>query len=858
MSPEVFLQQWQSFVARWADAERTEKGSGAHLIDGLLEHGLAHQDGEAPTTAPSETDLMACEIEVVRRSGAVDVAAYLGTDPPLKPRDGDAVRHFCQRGRTLLRNPSLDFDLWWYLGEHLDGDVDGINPLLHHVLVGRFVGLPTRPEPLTENVPAPLGASGAVRRACLVVGADPDGLVAPHVVRFVRELGRFGDVFYLGRQPLLDGELEKLDGLVVESWEQRVDDSATAKGAILARDLVGWDTLEQYDEVVIVDDDHYLVRPLDEVFATMDERACDWWALRVTSPRFLGEGPDREPIGVDEAKRRYLKPSSIRANETLTRDMAITAFRAPVVADPGFRRVMERMIPRTGSTRMTRRHDLGLTRYLAARGYELGVHDDVLRPNDQPFGPTGFELVESGRYPLLSRSYLVNNPDRIPDFARWRVRLGAWVPGDVLDEIEAHLVRVSSDASLQRSFAIVTREDGTVDFHDPMTPEEFQVVDETVPKYDHWWAFPVCAYDHTFAGNERAVFDEIRDDPSIKKIILTKSRRIDVTGENVVIVPIESPEAQYYLARSRFVFVKHTLTGNVPWPMSAITHDVINLWHGIPLKRFGMASAGLDEETRQTLMTKHGYSRAVIVSSRMDALAMSAAFFPVSYPDMWPTGLPRNDFVTRPEEQLPDDFRAMAQRLRDEVAGRRLVMFLPTFRDGQGESQYQFDESELARLAKWAERHNAVIGVREHMADRGRTYSRALMPLGAIDLSAHRYPDLEILYREADALISDYSSCLVDFLLTGKPVMSFAYDYERYSNAERGLFYQLDRVLPGPVCRSFEDLAAALDTVFDPLTPEQAEEYDWKRRIFFDHLDDQASWRVVQRVKGLYLDEQRS
>ncbi|MBC7630258.1 hypothetical protein [Aeromicrobium sp.] len=82
-------------------------------------------------------------------------------------------------------------------------------------------------------------------------------------------------------------------------------------------------------------------------------------------------------------------------------------------------------------------------------------------------------------------------------------------------------------------------------------------------------------------------------------------------------------------------------------------------------------------------------------------------------------------------------------------------MFLPTVRDGQGDSQYQFDGSELEWLTAWAQRHGAVGGVREHMADRARTYSRALIPLGAIDLSSRHYPDLEILYRAADALTSD-------------------------------------------------------------------------------------------------------
>lgn len=852
MISDHFFDQWSAFVARWTKAEQAEVGSGTALLDEVLQYGLPHETGGLEHSA-TDDELLLCEIEVIRRSGAVDAAAYLGTVPPLKLRDGDAVRHFCRRGWRALRNPSHEFDVWWYTSEYLDSDVDSVNPLLHFVLVGRFAGYSGLPDVLSAHTPTMLTSAPDVRRVCLFAGADIDGIVDPHVVRYVRELSRFADVYYLSGSPMLQSELDKLADVTVGAWAMGLDTTETATSATLAGELVGWDTIDQYDELLLVNDSHYLLRPLDELFSTMDQRACDWWTLRVSSTRFVGKGADRASIPFDEVRRKYLPRTVIRRDETVRFDSSFLAFRRSVIADEGFRRLLAQMVPRDARPVRKGRHEIGLTRFLAARGYDLSAFDNALRPNDQPYGPTGFELSESG-YPLLSRVYLSTNPDDIPDFGKWRSRLGSVTSEEVLGEIETHLARVSSDAELQRSFSVVTRPDGTVDRHEAMTALEFEVADRTAPKYEHWWAFPVCAYDHTFAGNERAVFEEVRDDPSIKKIVLTRSRRIVVAGENVVIVPIESPEGQFYLTRSRFVFVKHTLSGNVPWPVSPMTHDAINLWHGIPLKRFGMASAGLDDETREMLMSKQGASRAVVTSSRMDTLAMSAAFFPVSYPDMWPTGLPRNDFIMRDEDKLPADLRATLDRLRDELAGRRLVMFLPTFRDGQGDSQYQFDEAELTWLSEWAERHHAVLGVREHMADKARTYSAALAPLGAIDLSSRRYPDLEILYRVADALVSDYSSCLVDFMMTGKPMMSFAYDYDRYSNDERGLFYELDRVLPGPVCRSFGELATALDTAFDPRTDEQVEEYDWKRRIFFDHLDDQASWRVVKRVKGLYLD----
>src|SRR5678816_3948461 len=100
-------------------------------------------------------------------------------------------------------------------------------------------------------------------------------------------------------------------------------------------------------------------------------------------------------------------------------------------------------------------------------------------------------------------------------------------------------------------------------------------------------------------------------------------------------------------------------------------------------------------------------------------------------------------------------------------------------------------------LRDWLRRHNAVLGVREHMADKARTYSRMLSSLDILDLSSARYPNIEMLYREAALLVTDYSSCAIDFMLTGRPAISFAYDHDQYANSERGLFYDLEHVFPG-------------------------------------------------------------
>src|SRR5690606_3715423 len=239
------------------------------------------------------------------------------------------------------------------------------------------------------------------------------------------------------------------------------------------------------------------------------------------------------------------------------------------------------------------------------------------------------------------------------------------------------------------SFRVAVGKDGIARPPAMLSAAEFREADPRTPTFDHWWAFPVCAYDSTLGGNERAVFEEAKNDPSLKKVVLTRRRRLELAGENVVVVPLDSPQGQYHLLRSGQVFVKHSPTINAKWPLSPKLHNFINLWHGIPLKRFGPASLGLSGRELEAIERENRLCRAVISSSKVDALAMAAAFHPLRYQDVWITGLPRNDFILRDEQLLPGDFRRELALLDGELRGRRLVLYAPTFRSDQEAGRYE-------------------------------------------------------------------------------------------------------------------------------------------------------------------------
>jgi CDP-glycerol glycerophosphotransferase len=96
-----------------------------------------------------------------------------------------------------------------------------------------------------------------------------------------------------------------------------------------------------------------------------------------------------------------------------------------------------------------------------------------------------------------------------------------------------------------------------------------------------------------------------------------------------------------------------------------------------------------------------------------------------------------------------------------------------------------------------------------------RTHFNVRDPLAGIDLGAGlmdvtRYPEIADLYLISDVLITDYSSAMFDFAVTGRPLLFFTYDLERYRDQLRGFYFDFEAEAPGPLLRATADVIDAL------------------------------------------------
>ena len=207
-------------------------------------------------------------------------------------------------------------------------------------------------------------------------------------------------------------------------------------------------------------------------------------------------------------------------------------------------------------------------------------------------------------------------------------------------------------------------------------------------------------------------------------------------------------------------------------------------------------------------------------------------------------GYPRNDVMLRP------DVAAIAASVRTRLgipAGKRVVLYVPTWRDNQtyaNGKRYRFDMRLDLEQAYRALGDDHVILVRGHhqMAD---DVPAGMRPGFAINVTA--YPDISELYLASDVLVTDYSSAMFDYAVTGRPMLFFTYDLADYRDNLRGFYMDFEAQAPGPLLATSGEVLSALADVDAAVAP-YADAYKRFADTYCSLDDGQAAARTCTRL----------
>lgn len=259
---------------------------------------------------------------------------------------------------------------------------------------------------------------------------------------------------------------------------------------------------------------------------------------------------------------------------------------------------------------------------------------------------------------------------------------------------------------------------------------------------------------------------------------------------------------------------------------------LINLFHGIPLKRMGINTqyylqhrdihGFLHKIVRRIYNSLKGAPKYYIsVSNEKMASIMVESSPSFSMERMIRAGSPRNDYLIRNadnDEVIGSLKRKFCQWL-GIPEGKRIVLYMPTWRMTRSPV---FSFSKLSgQLRETAQRilreHNAVILEKPH------PYTYDLLKgvqmkddcFVVCPSEINRLIDPQELYLISDVMITDYSSSYIDFALMKRPCLHFAYDLEEYDTYDSGLAYDYKDVVAGPIVKDTYELIKVLENALE-------------------------------------------
>ena len=302
---------------------------------------------------------------------------------------------------------------------------------------------------------------------------------------------------------------------------------------------------------------------------------------------------------------------------------------------------------------------------------------------------------------------------------------------------------------------------------------------------------------------------------------------------------------EYYeaLARSRYLISNDDMQA----PFRKRDGQVyLQTWHGTPLKKIGF-----DIASPQFISGTAYFGHLAADIAQWDLLLSPNPFStPVMRRafryegEICEYGYPRNDLLSRA------DAAAVAARVRDRLGlppGKKVVLYAPTWRDNQvyaNGRRYRFD-MRLDLEHAWRELgrdHVFLIRGHHHMADD--------VPAGMRDgfaVNVTAYPDITELFLVSDVLVTDYSSAMFDYAVTGRPMFFFTYDLAEYRDDLRGFYFDFEAEAPGPMLASSAEVIAAVRDV-DAVASSYRDAYQ-RFAARFSSLDDgKAGARVCDRL----------
>ena len=306
-----------------------------------------------------------------------------------------------------------------------------------------------------------------------------------------------------------------------------------------------------------------------------------------------------------------------------------------------------------------------------------------------------------------------------------------------------------------------------------------------------------------YADNSMYLYEYMLDNSHYKVVWFTRSRDVYelLKSANKPVIYSKSVAAVLYHLRAK-TFISTVQFNDF---ISALMANcvLLDLDHGFPAKYVHFVSPTITKREIQYERILRKFVTYYMTASSTFTMEVVSKCFDIPKERMIFSNKPRVDVF------FNEALRKGKNLIVDKIKGnKRAIVWMPTHRS-QGCVEINVKELiDLDAIQDLCEKIDAVFIIKKHFYH-SKEITDLSMYSRVFDLTQENLEVQTLLYQ-ADVLISDYSSCYIEYLTMNRPVILYVFDLEHYLQTERDVCVKMEDNHVGYKVKTKQELSSCL------------------------------------------------
>lgn len=272
----------------------------------------------------------------------------------------------------------------------------------------------------------------------------------------------------------------------------------------------------------------------------------------------------------------------------------------------------------------------------------------------------------------------------------------------------------------------------------------------------------------------------------------------------------------------------------------------IQLWHGCGVfKKIGLSTAdkkfGRSAAMHKEYPLNTNYSYVTIASPELSWIFEESMNIKKDSGIIKPIGVSRTDIFFDPA-YIKNCYEKLYKKI-PQSKNKKIILYAPTFR-GKVSDASAPDKLDIEKFAQKLGDEYILVCKHHQLVKQMPEIPEKYKNTFAFDLSDDSDMNINDLMIVSDICISDYSSVVFEYSLMERPMIFFVYDLEEYID-ERGLYYNLDEITPGPLFKTNDEIIDYIQHIDEKFDKQVV--IDFKNR-FMCCCDGHSSERIASLI----------